>query len=494
MIATLNTMRLRWLPKAILAVAASYFALLAFRLFADSSIQAATLHGEWFFKDVATLICAVLAILLALSMCLPSPVRSNVALLVASSGAAILLVEVLLHLQGDSARALREKAIVQFAQAANRPVGQLDLWDFIRDLRRNGVAEAFPFIGPPHNQAYVSQSDGPRLITLAGISEVMTVTCNESGRFEPYFSDEHGFNNPLGLHDDGPLDVVLVGDSFTHGSCARRADSVAGRIRTSIPRTLNLGIRGSGPLIGLGALIEYASMAEPRIVVWGWYEGNDLKDAMLEARKPELQRYLNAQHPLGLKALQEEVDFALRSSIPGLKLVGQAQMLGDLLMLRSTRSRLGIRNFSSAPRSGFALTEAALGAARDLVRSWGGQLVLVYQPDAERYCGRVESWHNECNEHRQYMPGTLGVRDEAIDLFKRLGVPVVDGHIAFLETGRPGDMFFHPYSHYSPEGHRVIAEAVLRKIRPMLHTPVDADRNPSTPKTARSPDTMFGSR
>ncbi len=493
MIATLKTVRLRWLPKAILAVATSYFALLAFRLFAYDSIQAAILHGEWFFRDVATLICAVLAILLALSLCLPSPVRANVALLVASSGAAVLLVEVLLHLQGDSARAFRDKVTVQFAQKANRPVGQLDLWDFIRDLRRNGVAEAFPFIGAPHNQA-ISQSDGPRLMTLAGISEVMTVICNESGRFEPYFSDEHGFNNPLGLHDGSPLEVVLVGDSFTHNGCVRRADSVAGRIRTSIPRTLNLGIRGSGPLTGLGALIEYASMAEPRIVVWGWYEGNDLKDIVLEARKPELRRYLNAQHPFGLKALQGEVDSALRGLIPGLKLAGQTQMLGDLLVLRSTRSRLGLKNSSIAPRSAFALTEAVLGTARDLVRSWGGQLVLVYQPGAERYCGRVESWHNECNERRQYMAGTLGVRDEAIDLFKRLGVPVVDGHIAFLETGRPGDMFFHPFSHYSPEGYRVIAEAVLRKIRPMLHIPVDADRNPSTPRTARSPATMFGSR
>ena len=476
----MKTSRLRWLPKAILTLAASYFAYIALRAFSSSSIQAATLlSGDWFFKDIAALICAVLAILLALSMRLPSPTRSNVALLVAASAAAILLVEVVLHLQDGSARIFVNKATVRFAQAANRPVGHLDHRDFIRDLRRNGVAEAFYFIGPPHNQAYVSRPDGLRLITLAGISEVMTVTCNESGQFEPYFSDEHGFNNPLDLHDSGPLDVVLVGDSFTHSSCVRRADSTAGRIRLSIPRTLNLGIRGSGPFVSLAALIEYASMAEPRIVVWGFFEGNDLKDSVLEARTPELKRYLTAQAPFGLKALQQEVDFTLRArSTHALGFGGRRGRLSDLLMLRSTRIRLGLMSYPSTPRHGFAPIEAVLSAARDLVRGWGGELVLVYQPDAERYCSSVESWHNECNEHRQYMAGMLDVRDEIIGLFERLGVPVVDGHAAFLETERPGDMFFHPYSHYSPEGYRVIAEAVLRKIRPMLHVPVDADRNP----------------
>jgi len=465
----MKTARLRWLPKAILALAASYFAFSALWLYFIDSTPAVFPPSDGGFKDIAALICTALAILLALSMRLPSPARSKVALLVASSGAAILLVEVVLFLAGQSARRYTsEKVVVKFAQEAGRPVGQLSLWPFIRDLRRNEVAGVFPFLGSLFNRAYVSRPDAPRLITLAGISEVITVSCNESGRFEPYFSDEHGFNNPPGLHDSGPLDVVLVGDSFTYGGCVRRADSTAGRLRMSIPRTLNLGISGAGPLASLAALIEYASMAAPRIVVWGWYEGNDLKDAVLEAREPELQRYLAAQAPFGLKALQEEVDFALKDLSARKELMGRAQILGDLLMLRAIRSRLGIMANPSTPSSGFAPTEAVLSAARNLVRGWGGELVLVYHPSSERYCGSVESWRNECDNYRHMMPRALGARAEIIGLFERLGVPVVDGHAAFLETGRPGDMFFHPYSHYSPEGYRVIADAVLREIRPML--------------------------
>ena len=482
-----NRARLRWLPKAILALAALYFALIALWLFFSNFVQPANPTGnDWFLIAASIICCAVLAILLALSLRLPSPTRSNIALLVAVSGAAILLVEVLLRLQDDTGRGFRAKTLVSFAQAAGRPIGEIRFWAFIRDLRRNNT-DVFPFLGPPSNQAYISQPDGPQLITLAGISEVTTVGCNESGQFETYFSDEHGFNNPLGLHDLAPLDVVLAGDSFMHNICVPRADSVAGRIRTSIPRTLNLGISGAGPLTSLAALIEYASMARPRIVVWGFYEGNDIKDAMVEALKPELRRYLTARAPFGLRAMQEEIDFALRAKTANIVLISRAKEIGHLLMLRATRSRLGIISHPNAPRSGFAPTEAALSAARDLVHNWGGQLVVVYQPSAERYCGSVESWHNECNEHRHYMPRTLGVRDKALDLFERLGVPVVDGHAAFLETGRPGDMFFHPYSHYSPEGYRVIADAVLREIRPMLDQHPDRSAAAATPPARSHP-------
>ncbi len=474
---------LRWLPKVTLALAASYFSLIALYIYTSLSRVAVFPPAAGSFKDIAAIICTVLAILLALSLRLPSPTRSKVALLVASSGAVVLFAEVVLSLAGRSAQHfISETVAVKFAQQAGRPVGQLDIWHFIRDLRRNEVADVFPFMGPPNNRAYVSQPDSPQLITLAGISEVITLSCNESGRFEPYFSDEYGFNNPIGLHDSGPLDVVLVGDSFTNSGCVRRADSTAGRLRTSIPRTLNLGISGAGSLTSLAALIEYASMAEPRIVVWGWFEGNDLSDTVSEARVPELQRYLAAQAPFGLKALQEEVDSALKNLSARKELMGPAQALGELLMLHAIRSRLGIRNLDPSPPSGFPLTEATLSAARNLVHNWGGQLVVVYQPAAERYCGSVESWRNECNEHRHYMPRMRDVYDEALDLFERLGVPVVDGHAVFLETGRPGDMFFHPYSHYSPEGYRVIADAVLRKIRPMLeHQP---DRLPANARDA----------
>ncbi len=91
----LRPLKLRWLPKAILALAASCFAFITLWSFRGGPNQLAALMSTGLsFKDVAALICAVLAILLALSLRLLSPAQSNVALLVAASGAAVLLVEV----------------------------------------------------------------------------------------------------------------------------------------------------------------------------------------------------------------------------------------------------------------------------------------------------------------------------------------------------------------------------------------------------------------
>ena len=461
--------RSHWPANAVLALAALYCALLALRA-AGNGVPLSL--DDWLPAHFAASACACAVVLLGLSLRLPAPARSNVALLVAASGASVLAIEALLSWQGGTWRDMREEVTVSYARAAGRPVGSLDTWEVIRRLRREGATEAVPFFGSA-NRGYVSTADGVRLRILAGVSRATTVSCNESGRFEPYLADEHGFNNPPGLHGTALLDVVTVGDSYTHSPCVPPAASTAGRIRTlAFPHTLNLGIRGAGPLSGLAALIEYGSPAQPKVVVWNWYEGNDLQDLQAEMQDPALRRYLAEPVPSGLAALQGEIDLAWRRQAVRAEVLDRFLPVADLLLLRSTRGRLNLLNHPPITRVPLSDAEDVLFAAREAVRGWGGRLLMVYLPDAERYCGVVDAWRRECDPRlRRYMRGALNQRDDVLALFERLGAPVVDGHAAFLETGRPGDMFFHPFSHYSPEGYRVVADAVLRELEPMLDTP-----------------------
>ena len=119
-----------------------------------------------------------------------------------------------------------------------------------------------------------------------------------------------------------------------------------------------------------------------------------------------------------------------------------------------------------------AVVERILAAARNTVRSWGGDLVMVFLADSPRYCGAVStwSWRRYCVSEQVQTEGRrrLNYRDDVLAIFTRLGLPVVDGHAAFADTGRPADMFHYPGSHYSPGGYRVIAEALLRKLRTRL--------------------------
>ena len=86
---------------------------------------------------------------------------------------------------------------------------------------------------------------------------MVTVHCNESGFRSVYRSDEYGFNNPPGLHGQA-VQVIVVGDSFAHGACVQPQDTFAAALRRLGTSTLSLGMDGSGPLLQLAILTEYA--------------------------------------------------------------------------------------------------------------------------------------------------------------------------------------------------------------------------------------------
>ena len=111
------------------------------------------------------------------------------------------------------------------------------------------------------------------------------------------------------------LDYAILGGRRAEHRCVTREASLAGHVRTAFPHTLNLGFSGSGPLLEFARFIEYAAPLRPRLVVWNWYEGNDLQDLRRELLSTPLRRYLTAPTPFGLKARQAEIDRALRDHI-----------------------------------------------------------------------------------------------------------------------------------------------------------------------------------
>ena len=104
---------------------------------------------------------------------------------------------------------------------------------------------------------------------FGGISNRVTVLCNESGEWITYQSDEHGFQNPKGTWQSGHIDIAALGDSFAHGYCVPSDKSFVAFDPTAYPRSLNLGMAGNGPLLMLAASksICQAIRAKDRLVV-----------------------------------------------------------------------------------------------------------------------------------------------------------------------------------------------------------------------------------
>ena len=436
------------------------------------------IYGETTIRLTSALYIAV-AVVLALALKLPRPVRTKLALVLVSLGTALFLAEV--YFSAKDLLLLEIRPNSAWEGEAGRPVDLRSRVAVVRDLRAQGV-DAVPTA--PGGQFVISRSDGHALPILAGVSMATTVHCNESGQYTIYDADEHGFNNPRGLHGQRPLQVALLGDSFTHGACVPREASVAGRVRAAFPATLNLGIDATGPLHQLGIFREYAVSLQPQFVVWNWFEGNDLLELRRNLIWAPLRAYLRTNAPFGLRNRQADIDRTLRVVINAeiRKLSSgwsSRKWLTRVLLLRSIRERLRIAaivaglDFSdeiqAATEEEMAVAEQILMTVRDVTHSWGGELVMVFLPDSKRYCSEVPAWRESWSCHRPPRMGWLDQRDDVLAMFARLGVPVVDGHAAFVDTGQaPADFFYWLGSHYSPAGYQVIAEAVLRTLQDRL--------------------------
>ena len=69
------------------------------------------------------------------------------------------------------------------------------------------------------------------ILPLSGASNSITINCNENGYYSIYQSDRYGFNNPDEQWDNKEIEYLLVGDSFSLGSCVNRPNDLASVLR-----------------------------------------------------------------------------------------------------------------------------------------------------------------------------------------------------------------------------------------------------------------------
>lgn len=327
-------------------------------------------------------------------------------------------------------------------------------------LRADGE-DAFPKI--PGNSIVdlnATLSEGPHTwhpITPAP-GNALIVLCNENGPVETYRSDRFGFENPDDVWEQRP-DLAIIGDSYTVGVCADAPSRLPARLRTG-RRVLSLGVSGAGPLQQLATLRELVAPLAPPVVVWVYFEGNDLWDLGRERERPWLLAYLEPGHAQGLFWAREAVDARYRVWIDSLvhaesvaagatRPPDRPGLLGDVLQLRSLRgvARFGVPFPSRAP---LGILPEVLRRANADVAAWGGRLVLVYMPAYERFATLVGEG--------------VGGRRELLAFAEAEDVPVVDVTEAFAESRDPRSLWYSSQSHPRPEAYALAAEAIERGL------------------------------
>lgn len=325
----------------------------------------------------------------------------------------------------------------------------------VADLIEQGI-DAYPAIFP----VIFIDSNGIKMndihiYPLSGVSGKTTVLCNESGKYAIYESDEHGFNNPYGVFAHHDIDIMLVGDSFTHGECMQPGEDIGSLLRNTGKRVINLGMGGNGPLLDLAALKEYAEPMKPKVVLWMYYE-NDLEDLTRDHRSPLLLRYVNEDFRQRLMYRQPEINQILRDYVEktmkqkneeetAMRKYNHGIPVLELVKLWHLRSALGIVPRSSPP---FSLFAQVIKKAKDMTSSWGGMLYFVYLPSWERYSKNV---HHEKFKYRAQVLATV----------QSLNIPIIDIHDVVVNHDDPLSLFpFRERGHYTKEGYGLIAKKI----------------------------------
>ena len=144
---------------------------------------------------------------------------------------------------------------------------------------------------------------------LSGVSNSLTIICNENGYMSTYLSDRFGFNNPDKEWDGDEIEYLIIGDSFAHGACVNRPNDIASSLRNLTgKKILNLGYGDIGPLFEYAILREYLQKNTKKIL-WLYYEGNDQSDLNKELGNEFLKNYLlDSKFSQKLITRQPEVD------------------------------------------------------------------------------------------------------------------------------------------------------------------------------------------
>jgi hypothetical protein len=274
--------------------------------------------------------------------------------------------------------------------------------------------------------------------------------------------------------------LVLVGDSYTVGYCVQPGEDIAGQLRNMGINALNLG-NGNGPLSELATLKEYAEDIRPEIVLWIYFEGDDLHDLKREQSSSMLMRYLEDDYSQNLSERQEEIDAGLMhfvnsqlKKVIGLnnqtetetvinKLLGIKQNTKmNILKLWHLRNSLGLPTFDNqSPQLRhmrernyelpLKLFSEILAAAYERSSDWGGKFYFVYLPGLQRY---TSDYYDDKSWNRQ----------DVLAIVHELGIPLIDFHTILEKHPEHSALVPFLYSHYNADAYKLISEYIFNHL------------------------------
>jgi hypothetical protein len=274
--------------------------------------------------------------------------------------------------------------------------------------------------------------------------------------------DERGYRNPTLL---ARAEVAVIGDSFIEGRYVSDDQVVSAFLEAQLRRPVaNLGVAGYGTAQERIVLERDALPLEPRVVVWFFFEGNDLyndkefENALFAPREVRARAWTEG-HGWWRRSLVRSAHRQLRLQLHPIA-PGHCPHAGTLVSGPHRGQRVLFGPEAAVPWTDFekqqwGKTRATIREGVGLARARDVHLLLVYVPIKFRVYGDLVD-PAPGSELPQWTPWPLP--ELFAELCRAEEVPCLDLTEPLRRAVLEGGMPYAPVdSHWSPEGHRLVA-------------------------------------
>lgn len=385
----------------------------------------------------------------------------------------------------------RREVRLEIAQRLDLPT-ELEVWELPRD------------------------DDGPTLQLRKPFTE-LHFDFKAAGEQATVRLDSQGFcNPPRDAYERPTIEWLALGDSFTECLVTDPQSTWPSQLGEIAGRSIySLGRGGIGPYEYLQLLRHFGLPKQPRVVIMNVYEGNDLRDSLRYQETVQARRAGRAVTALANDRNEDPIDYQAVLDGP----LGRRSYALNLLLVAVGRGYEGIYNFVTSPpgrrepvdfhyelrfpersvpfnvqnadesevvharllREGAISLDAldeALARFAALAREHDFTAVVAYSPSAyTAYAEFVAFADPALGELMPWFSATQ--RRHLAERSAALGLPFVDLSPALQAEARRLEgrelLYFPANVHYTPRGHRVVAEALARALETVAATAPGAE-------------------
>jgi hypothetical protein len=263
--------------------------------------------------------------------------------------------------------------------------------------------------------------------------------------------------------------MVVLGDSFIEGILVSQQDLVSSKLRDNLQvEVTNLGQSGYGPQQELAVLRRFGLKLTPKVVLWFFFEGNDLLDIpRYERFKRDWEDIARKRNSFSERSFTRNALFTLEGLTAGRK--------NDDLEARRRSCKFsrgpGVETLYFAYLANALSNEDLVSLdeaqndflqAQKLSADIGAQLLLIYVPTKLRVYGN----YCECPADALVKSAELNDLPQKMEAWSKLhGVSYLDLTPALRERAARGELvYFTDDGHWNANGHLVAAGAITQYL------------------------------